>query len=465
MGLLRAEASMQTQQTPTLMERDTGEPAVIRGLRRRGFRYLHVIDAITLYALMVVITIGRFGFDWPTYARSHYFIGFAVATAIHMTVYYFGGIYEYEQRLGLPPWLPKITLLTSIAVLGSAAAGLATDRYLMPRGNLVALLLLATMAIAANRWLARRLRSRRYGTSRILLVGNPDDIELARSHLAESGGDADVVGQTGDAARLLAECDRVDANDVLLLSGGSLDLIYPDPLAELERRKTGVFYRISPSDTLLGLQRSRQIAGMPFVALRTHAVPNYRLRLKRMIELIVLLAIMPIVLLLSAAVAVFVRVKVGKGIIFRQERVGRHGVPFVLVKFRTMRPDAEAVSGATLAGADDPRIVPGMAFLRASRLDELPQLWNVLRGEMSIVGPRPERPEFVAGLEELIPGYGRRHDMPPGITGLAQIRGHYQTDPGYKLGHDLQYVVNWSPVLDLQIMAETVLVMLRRSAR
>ena len=438
---------------------------MIRQLRRHGFRYLHVIDALALYSLMVLITLARFGVDWPTYARSHYLVGFGVATAIHMTIYYFGGMYEYEQRLGLPPWLPKVSLLTSLAVLASAAVGLAAERYLMPRGNLVALLGLATVAVTLNRWVARRLRSRRFGSSRILLVGNPDDIDLARSHLADSGGDAAVVGQTAVAEGLLEEVARVGATDVLLLSGDSLDLVYPDPLEELANRKIGVFYRISPSDTLLGLQRSRQIAGMPFVALRAHAVPDYRLRLKRVLELAVLVVLAPFLAVLVPLVAGYVRVKVGKGIFFRQERVGRHAQRFTMVKFRSMRHDAEVASGAVLADAEDPRVVPGMRWLRESRLDELPQLWNVLKGEMSIVGPRPERPEFVAALEELIPGYGRRHDLPPGITGLAQIRGHYQTDPGYKLGHDLQYVVNWSPVLDLQIMAETVLVMLRRSAR
>ncbi len=93
-------------------------------------------------------------------------------------------------------------------------------------------------------------------------------------------------------------------------------------------------------------------------------------------------------------------------------------------------------------------------------MDELPQFWNVARGDMSIVGPRPERPEFAEQYELIIPGYGRRHDIPPGLTGLAQVHGHYHTDPGFKLGHDLQYLVNWSPVLDLQIMVRTVWVIL-----
>ncbi|NIS29297.1 MAG: hypothetical protein GWN73_04225, partial [Actinobacteria bacterium] len=149
---------------------------VIRHLRTRGFRYLHVVDSVGLFALMILITIGRFGFDWPTYARSHYFVGFAIATGIHVAIYYFGGMYQYEPRLGVPPWLPKVTLLTSVAVLTSAAVGLATGRYLMPRGNLVILLVGAITVVGLNRWIARRLRFRRYGAPRILLVGAPDDI-------------------------------------------------------------------------------------------------------------------------------------------------------------------------------------------------------------------------------------------------------------------------------------------------
>ena len=456
---------MRTQHSDTQAVAPSGEAAVIQHLRRRGFRYLHVIDALTLYALMILITVARFGFDWPTYAVSHYLVGFAIATGIHLAIYYFGGMYEYEQRLGIPPWLPKVALLTTMSVLASAAVALATGRYLMPRGNLAVLFLAATAVVSLNRWIARSLRSRRFGSPRILLVGTPDDIELARTHLAESGRGATVVGQTASADGLLASVNEAEATDVLLLSGGSLDAVYPHPLEEFEQRRIGVFYRLSPSDTLLGLQRSRQIAGMPFVALRTHVVPTYRLRLKRLMDIAILTVAAPFILLVTGLVALYVRARVGRGVLFRQERVGRQGVRFTMVKFRTMRRGAERETGPVLAGADDPRVVSGMSWLRKSRLDEVPQLWNVARGEMSIVGPRPERPEFVEGLEELIPGYGRRHDIPPGITGLAQIRGHYQTDPGYKLGHDLQYVVNWSPLLDLQIMLETVVVMLRRSAR
>ena len=431
-------------------------------LRRLGFRYLYVIDAVTLLGLMAAITTMRFGFDWPTYPRSHYAAGFAAATGLHMALYYFGGMYEYEQRLGRPPWLPRATLLTLVAVGAMATVTLLTGRYLMPRGNLVALACSAPLVVSFNRWLARRVRSHRFGRPRVLLLGTPDDVGSARRHLSESEPGAAIAGESDAVGDIVGKVDRTGATDLLLLSGQPLDGLYPEPLGELERHRVGVYRRITPSDTLLGLQRTRQIGGMPFVALRTHALPACRLRFKRLLDLVYLLVLAPVAVPLTAVVALYVRVRAGRGVLYRQQRVGQRGRAFTTVKFRTMRPDAE-LAGPELAVASDPRVIAGMAWLRRTRLDELPQLWNVLGGTMSLVGPRPERPEVVARLSTEIAGYGRRHDIPPGITGLAQTQGHYQTDPAYKLGHDLQYVVNWSPVLDWEIMAKTLVVMARRS--
>jgi lipopolysaccharide/colanic/teichoic acid biosynthesis glycosyltransferase len=198
------------------------------------------------------------------------------------------------------------------------------------------------------------------------------------------------------------------------------------------------------------------------VALRTHTLPLSRARFKRTLELVALLLTVPVWVPLMIFTAVYVRIFAGRQILFFQERVGREGRPFRMVKFRTMYPNAEEGLGAVLSKRGDPRVIPACQWLRATRLDELPQFFNVLRGEMSIVGPRPERPELTAQFEQLIPGYSRRHEIPPGITGLAQIHGRYHTDPEYKLGHDLQYLVNWSPVLDLQILLRTLWVVVAR---
>ena len=149
--------------------------------------------------------------------------------------------------------------------------------------------------------------------------------------------------------------------------------------------------------------------------------------------------------------------------LYRQKRVGREGVVFYCYKFRTMRPDAEADTGATWASDDDPRITRVGKFLRMSRLDEIPQLWNVLKGDMSLVGPRPERPEFTEHLSQAIPYYHLRHTIRPGITGWAQIRYKYASsleDAREKLRYDLFYIKNMSVGLDLLVFFQTIKVIL-----
>src|ERR1700688_2845349 len=156
-------------------------------------------------------------------------------------------------------------------------------------------------------------------------------------------------------------------------------------------------------------------------------------------------------------------------VLYRQQRVGRGGAIFYCYKFRTMRVDAEADTGATWATDDDPRITRVGKFLRSSRLDEIPQLWCVLKGDMHFVGPRPERPEFVEWLSKEIPYYGVRHVVRPGITGWAQVQykyGNTLADAREKLQYDLFYIKNASLGLDLLIMFQTVkIVLLGRGAQ
>jgi exopolysaccharide biosynthesis polyprenyl glycosylphosphotransferase len=149
---------------------------------------------------------------------------------------------------------------------------------------------------------------------------------------------------------------------------------------------------------------------------------------------------------------------------YRQERVGKQGKAFQIVKFRSMIMDAEKHSGATWAEEDDPRITPVGRFLRKTRLDELPQFWNVLVGGMSLIGPRPERPEFVCELSRQIPFYGVRHAVTPGLTGWAQVQYRYGAsveDALVKLQYDLYYIKHRKPYLDLRILLKTVQVVFR----
>jgi exopolysaccharide biosynthesis polyprenyl glycosylphosphotransferase len=178
-----------------------------------------------------------------------------------------------------------------------------------------------------------------------------------------------------------------------------------------------------------------------------------------------------LLLVLSAPVmllaALAIRITSPGPALYRQQRVGTGGREFTIYKFRSMRVDAEADTGAVWATPGrDARVTAVGAFLRRSRVDELPQLWNVIRGDMSLVGPRPERPEFVKGLTEQIPFYGQRHALRPGLTGWAQVRYAYGAsveDAMEKLQYDLYYIKNRSLALNLYIIFETLKTVVTRS--
>jgi sugar transferase (PEP-CTERM system associated) len=190
---------------------------------------------------------------------------------------------------------------------------------------------------------------------------------------------------------------------------------------------------------------------------------------RRMLNFTVALIGLILSLPLLPFIVLAVRLDSSGPVLYRQQRVGRRGEVFYCYKFRTMRTNAEADTGATWASDDDPRITRVGKFLRSSRLDEIPQLWCVLKGDMHFVGPRPERPEFVEWLSKEIPYYGVRHVVRPGITGWAQVQykyGNTLADAREKLQYDLFYIKNASLCLDLLIMFQTIkIVLLGRGAQ
>ena len=185
---------------------------------------------------------------------------------------------------------------------------------------------------------------------------------------------------------------------------------------------------------------------------------------KRAVELVVALVLLVAAFPFLALLWLLIRVESPGPALYRQSRVGRRGELFTLFKLRTMAQDAESASGPVWTEPEnDPRITRLGRFLRALRLDELPQLWNVAKGDMSFVGPRPERPHFVKTLRLVVPYYDERHAVRPGITGWAQVKFGYGStieDSETKLQFDLYYVKNMSLLLDVAIIIETFKVML-----
>lgn len=184
---------------------------------------------------------------------------------------------------------------------------------------------------------------------------------------------------------------------------------------------------------------------------------------KRTVDLLAAVALLVFGTPLWLLVGLAIKLEDGGPVLFRQTRVGRGGLRFTLYKLRSMRSDAEARSGPQWAALDDARVTRIGRWIRAWRIDEIPQAWNVLVGDMSFVGPRPERPEFVGVLHTAIPGYDDRHRVRPGMTGWAQVNQPYSgtvEDARRKLAYDLHYLQHWSLFLDLLILARTAKIIL-----
>lgn len=217
-----------------------------------------------------------------------------------------------------------------------------------------------------------------------------------------------------------------------------------------------------------GMARSEHMYGVPMIEVLPEPILPWEQSTKRLMDLVISLLILMIGLPIWLAVGLIVRLTSPGPAIYRQKRVGRYGKVFTMYKFRTMHQNAEAVTGPVWASEDDPRYTLIGRWLRKTRIDEVPQFWNVLKGDMSLVGPRPERPYFVNQLIEEIPLYNRRHRIKPGVTGLAQVKWKYDScleDVRQKVKFDLFYIENMSLRIDAKILFQTIRTAFRRSGR
>jgi exopolysaccharide biosynthesis polyprenyl glycosylphosphotransferase len=314
--------------------------------------------------------------------------------------------------------------------------------------------------------------------TRVLIVGASASARRAAEEL-ESSGKHEVVGFVSDAPLSMRECGmvlgRTEDIPALVRRLGIQQVIVAETPAWQQQLSELVSEGAAPVDVhvvpglyeaRVGRLRFHRVRDLPLVDLAPmHPSVAFEI-VKRAIDLVLSAVGLIVTAPAVGMAALAVKVTSPGPVLFRQERVGRGGRSFTIYKLRTMVVDAEKHTGAVLsAGAADSRITPVGRLLRATRLDELPQLVNVLRGEMSLVGPRPERPCFVCRYEQEIPCYRERHQVRPGITGLAQVNGGYAIDAEMKLRYDLLYVYNRSLCLDLKVMFQTVATVFRRTGQ
>ena len=234
-------------------------------------------------------------------------------------------------------------------------------------------------------------------------------------------------------------------------------------ISKLENK--GVSLKIAPDlyEILSGQARTSQLYGVPLIDIMPELMPEWEKKLKRILDLLISFLILLITLPLNIFVAILIKSDSKGPIFFRQDRSGMNNKTFKIIKFRSMFKDAEKHTGPIWSQKDDPRVTRIGKLIRKLRIDEIPQMYNVLKGEMSLVGPRPERPFFVDQLSEQIPYYKRRLKVRPGITGWAQVKHKYDEnieDVKVKLRYDLFYIENMSLRMDMKILARTILVVL-----
>ena len=391
------------------------------------------------------------------------------------------------------PWLAVVALS---ALLANALAGTRSEPLpaLRERGGLLVASVLAglllvgaffllgralprTVAIlfvpfawgfaAAARSLAERLAPP--GSRPVLVLGSGEDARRAAEAL-EAGGAPGyrLLAWEQDAARAMAGeaggGPPRGATDVVLASGSGRER---EAFAALVERSAegGFALWLLPglADVVASHVATRSLGDLPLVPVEARGASTAALVLRRVLDLAVGVPLAFLAALPVALASLLVVLETPGPAWIRQKRVGRGGREFSVWKVRTMRDDAERETGPVLATPCDERVTRVGRVLRRTRVDELPQLLQVLSGAMSLLGPRPERPELVARYAAEEPLYRLRHLLKPGLTGLAQVMGAYATKPDVKLRYDLGYLFHWSPVLDLFVLARTVTTVLRLS--
>lgn len=441
---------------------------------------LGVLDFILLLAaaeLGWIYRAGQIGMDVePIATRYLPLASFAVALQVAMIAV---GIYGTEALQSLRFATGRLLVAISLGVIFLSVLSFVQPGTTLWRSNSLYAMVFSFLMLIALRLLLGRLIGGEVFKRRLIVLGAGDRADRIRELAERRGSGFSVVGYIamGDGEKVIPEAiDRAAiynlADFVVRLGASEVVLALEErrnalPLSDLLRIKTtGV--HVNDLSSFLERETGRvdlDSVNPSWFIFSDGFSAGRRLSsfAKRLFDIsasfLLLLLTLPIILI----AAIIVRLESKGPAFFRQKRVGLYGEEFEIIKLRSMRQDAEAEGRAIWAAENDPRITRVGNILRKLRIDELPQAWSVLKGEMSFVGPRPERRQFVEDLERHMPYYAERHVVKPGITGWAQINYPYGAsveDARHKLEYDLYYAKNYTPFLDLVILLQTLRVVL-----
>lgn len=444
------------------------------------------VDAVLVNVGFVVAFLLRFQGSLPAFNFDAYLLLSPLLTALFIGGAWTYGLYDPERADTAWAVARGVIAAVTVGTLLTAAVAFfgGTRTASFARSTIVLAWALDLLLLMGWRLVFLRLGGLTWPEQRVLVVGTDSaSVGLAEEMMRRERWGWSVVGLIDTSRR--TDCASDGSAGGFPIVGGVQDVarvaashratrvivVSPVRLRELVEslvlaNEPGVRVDVVPGLYEIFIGTVDAVVGdVPLMQITHSTVPTYYAALKRVIDVLGSLAGLivtsPIVLIASLAVAA----TDGFPVLFSQERVGEGLKPFRIYKLRTMVKDAEADSGPVLADEHDPRATRVGRFLRRFRIDELPQLVNILKGEMSFVGPRPERPHFVDQLMAT-QGYRERFNIKPGVTGLAQVNGSYATTPERKLKYDLIYMYHQNLAMDAQIVLETLRVVLTgRGAR
>lgn len=392
------------------------------------------------------------------------------------------GVYDNtDVRQGI---FPRILKAVVVHVLFLVTVYYFTRQFGFPRSVFVTYFVIDVVLLAAwHSGVRHWVRSR--AVIRVLVIGLSRQAEQFINRVRAGGfGNVEIVGvvsssvETPPEEAVFADCPVLGSRRELpdLIREHRVDEVlltpedaWQDDLIDSLTSETDVRPRIlvvpSAYETMIGRLDFLNLEDLLTLEVSQEPSSLSIRAAKRIVDVSGAILLLILSLPLTLIAGLITKLQDGGPVLFTQQRVGQHGRDFRIIKFRSMRPDAESKTGPVLATEDDPRVTPWGRFMRATRIDEIPQLVNVLHGSMSFVGPRPERPEFVSQFRRELSGYSRRFEVKPGMTGLAQIHGDYLSTAENKLKYDLTYIYHQSLWLDIVLMLETLRVVLTRRGK
>ncbi len=464
-----AEASGPARTTPRLV---AGRSLMrYRTVLRYGVRPFLVVTDITAWLLAVLVTGGATGRD-------------VVHLSLTVLLFAVAGLYRSRLSLSVLDDLPALAgrviaaaaMTTSVALLLDPALA---DPHLLYLSALMAVNVLLLRSLSYG--LVRRGRAKGWVSHATLVLGaghvGGQVAGLLLAHpeyglrpvgfldsdplLSEEQRPVPLLGGNASLASVIVE---FAVRDVVVAFGSAPESEMVDIIRTCDRLEAEIFFVPRLFELHHTSADMDQVWGLPLVRLRRAAFRSPFWRLKRLLDILCAAAALVVLGPLMLAVAAGVRLEGGPGIIFRQQRVGLDGRPFDVLKFRSLRPVDEHESQTQWNIKHDDRLGRVGRFIRATSLDELPQLINILRGDMTLVGPRPERPHFVETFAQNYPRYIDRHRVPAGLTGWAQVHGlRGDTSIEDRARFDNYYIENWSLWADVKIVLRTISTVLRRA--